>query len=63
MSSEPGSSETGTDVLPEDRSAGGRTRARVQRHVRWVRRDGLARMIEEDDLHPWERLQASVEGR
>lgn len=49
------------EVLPEDRSNGGRTRARVQRHVRWVRRDGIGRMIEEDGLHPWERLQSAVD--
>ncbi|RYI99572.1 MAG: hypothetical protein EON52_25580, partial [Actinomycetales bacterium] len=52
-----------TSVLPEDRTTSGRTRARIQRHVQWVRRDGLARVAEEDGLDPRERVRAVVRSR
>jgi hypothetical protein len=43
--------------LPEDASRRDRTRTRLQRHVQWVRRDGIARIIEEDRLDPRERAR------
>jgi hypothetical protein len=33
-----------------------RREGRVRQHLRWLRRDGLARLVEEDDLHPIARL-------
>lgn len=52
-----------TSLLPEDRSAASRTRARVLRHVQWVRRDGIARVAEEDGLDPRARVRALVRAR
>lgn len=46
--------------LVEDRSSSARMRARLGRHVEWLRRDGLARLVEEDGLDPRERISASV---
>lgn len=57
------SSDLSSRVLPEDRTAGGRTRARVQRHLHWIHRDGLARVIEEDGLDPRARVRAAVRAR
>ena len=34
---------------------------RVCRQVAWIRSDGLARMVEEKDLHPGQRLRAAVD--
>ena len=47
--------------LVEDRSVAARLGARVGRHVEWLRRDGLARMVEEDGLDPRERFRAVTE--
>ncbi|MCW2764497.1 MAG: hypothetical protein JWO11_456 [Nocardioides sp.] len=55
--------ELGTGSLPEDRAAGGRLRARVYRHVAWARHDGLARLVEEDDLDPRQRLRSARAAR
>lgn len=44
-----------TDDLPERRSASARALARLGRHVFWARRDGIGRLIEEDQLDPRER--------
>ena len=52
-----------TAVLPEERSDWGRLRERARRHVEWVRRDGLARLVEEDGLDPRERIGAAVRAR
>ncbi|MGB0100785.1 MAG: hypothetical protein WBP61_10945 [Nocardioides sp.] len=52
-----------TEILPEDRSTSARARARVQRHVDWVRRDGLARVVEEDGLDPRARLRTAARAR
>lgn len=49
--------------LPEDRPDAGRLGARVHRHVDWLRRDGVSRMVEEDDLDPRERLRGAVAAR
>ncbi len=57
------SPDLGSRVLPEDRTASGRARARVQRHLQWVRRDGLARVVEEDDLDPRARVRSAVRAR
>ncbi len=46
--------------LVEDRSSAARVRARLGRHVEWLRRDGLARLVEEDGLDPRERISAAV---
>jgi hypothetical protein len=54
------SSARTTLTLPEERSRWGRLGERARRHVDWVRRDGLARMIEEDALDPRERIGAMV---
>lgn len=52
-----------TATLPEERSDWGRLRERARRHVEWVRRDGLARLIEEDGLDPRERIGSFVRAR
>jgi hypothetical protein len=57
------SSELTSRMLPEDRTASGRARARVQRHLQWVRRDGLARVVEEDGLDPRVRVRSAVRSR
>lgn len=57
------SPESATAALPEDRTSGARARARVQRHVQWVRRDGLARVAEEDGLDPRARVRSAVRSR
>ena len=57
------SSDLSGRVLPEDRTASGRARARVHRHLRWVRRDGLARVVEEDGIDPRARVRAAVRAR
>lgn len=46
--------------LVEDRSRAGRMGARVGRHIDWLRHDGLARLVEEDDLDPRDRLRSAV---
>lgn len=46
--------------LVEDRSRAARMGARVGRHVDWLRRDGLARLVEEDGLDPRERLRTAI---
>ena len=57
------SSDPLVSVLPEDRTTVGRARARVERHIQWVRRDGLARVAEEDGLDPRQRVRAAVRSR
>jgi hypothetical protein len=57
------STGTTTATLPEERSDWGRLRERARRHVEWVRRDGLARLIEEDGLDPRERIGSLVRAR
>jgi hypothetical protein len=57
------SPDVSPEVLPEDRTATARAGARVQRHVHWVRRDGLARVVEEDGLDPRARIRAAVRAR
>ena len=57
------SPERTTATLPEERSRLGRLGERARRHVEWVRRDGLARMIEEDALDPRERIGARIRSR
>jgi hypothetical protein len=34
---------------------------RIRRQVAWIRSDGLARMVEEKDLHPTQRVRAALE--
>lgn len=46
--------------LVEDRARAARMGARFGRHVGWLRRDGLARLVEEDGLDPRERLRTAV---
>lgn len=48
-----------TSPLPENRSALGRARARIGRHVQWAREGGIGRLIEEDNLDPRERIKAA----
>lgn len=57
------SSDVRIPALPEDRTATARARARVQRHVQWVRRDGWARVVEEDGLDPRARIRGAVRSR
>lgn len=47
-------------ILVEDLGATARLGARVGRHVDWLRRDGLARLVEEDGLDPRERVRTAV---
>jgi hypothetical protein len=54
------SSRAAPGALPEDRTTARRVRARVQRHVHWVRRDGLARIVEEDGLDPRDRVRSAL---
>lgn len=42
--------------LPEDRPTLARAQARIGRHLRWARNDGISRLIEEDHLDPRERV-------
>ncbi len=50
-------------TLPEDSSKMARLASRVRRHAYWVRHEGLARVIEEDQLDPRERLRSSLASR
>lgn len=54
------SQHTGSSGLVEDRGAAARLGARVGRHVDWLRRDGLARLVEEDGLDPRDRLRTAL---
>ena len=49
--------------LPENRSAAGRARARLGRHVAWARDGGIGRLIEEDNLDPRARASAALARR
>jgi hypothetical protein len=55
--------ETIFDRAPAGESALGRTRRRLLRHVHWGRTEGVARLIEEDELNPVARLRLSVDKR
>ena len=50
----------GDRPLPEDANPLGRSVARVARHVIWARRDGAARLVEEDRLDPRVRAREAV---
>ncbi len=52
-----GDDMTGGGRLPEDRAPLARALARAARHLDWARREGLARLAEEDDLDPRERAR------
>lgn len=45
-----------SDGLPEDASTLDRLGHRIARHLTWARRDGIGRLIEEDNLDPRARL-------
>lgn len=47
--------------LPEDSTPARRLAARAGRHVTWLRRDGLGRMVEEDGLDPRDRARSAWE--
>lgn len=53
-------SSTAATVADDGSAAGqldlGHPEGRIRQHLRWLRRDGLARLVEEDDLHPFDRL-------
>lgn len=49
-----------TGGLAEDLGATVRLGVRISRHVDWLRRDGLARLVEEDNLDPRERIRTAV---
>lgn len=53
----------GVEHLPENSGVIGRNAARVLRHIRWAQRDGLARLVEEDQLDPRERWAAMMAKR
>ena len=52
-----------TAELPERRGRAGRAVARLQRHLHWARRDGVGRLIEEDQLDPLERTRQALARR
>ncbi|HVX44264.1 MAG TPA: sulfotransferase domain-containing protein [Mycobacteriales bacterium] len=49
-----------TRSLPEERGSVARIGARISRQARWIRRDGLARTVEESRLDPGERISVAV---
>lgn len=49
-----------SETLPEERGSVARTRARLARQARWIRRDGIARTVEEEQLDPRERLSVAT---
>jgi hypothetical protein len=57
------SAETIFDRAPAGESALGRTGRRLVRHVQWGRTEGVARLVEEDELNPIARVRLSVEKR
>lgn len=52
-----------TAPLPENRSALGRAKARIGRHVQWAKEGGIGRLIEEDNLDPRARVKAALARR
>jgi hypothetical protein len=48
------------ELDPTTSSSVGWTWFRIRRHVRWARRQGLARLIEEDQLNPIERVPSAA---
>ena len=55
----PGTDPADDMQLPEDLGRWSRLGQRAQRHVQWARRDGVARLIEEDNLDPRARLASA----
>lgn len=51
--------ETIFDRAPHGEGSAGRITRRVRRHVRWIRTEGLARVVEEDELNPLTRIQVA----
>lgn len=49
-----------TAPLPHEASSLTRTRARIGRHIRWGREQGIGRLVEEDNLDPVERVRTAV---
>jgi hypothetical protein len=52
-------SETIFDRAALGEGAAARTARRVRRHIRWIRTEGLARVVEEDQLNPLTRVQVA----
>lgn len=48
------------ESLPEERRSLARAGARIARQAQWIRRDGLARTVEESRLDPRDRVSAAV---
>jgi hypothetical protein len=55
----PAGGETIFDRAPRDEGSVGRAARRVRRHVRWIRTEGWARIVEEDELNPVTRVQVA----
>ena len=53
----------GTQLTVQELPASRRFLTRVQRHWRWVRADGIRRLIDEDDLHPAVRIRRAIAKR
>jgi len=53
------STETLFDRAPQDEGSIGRVARRVRRHLRWIRTEGWARIVEEDELNPLTRVQVA----
>ena len=51
--------ETIFDRAPRGEGPAGRLSRRVRRHVRWVRNEGWARIVEEDELNPVTRIRVA----
>jgi Sulfotransferase family/Sulfotransferase domain len=54
-----GSTETIFDRAPQHEGSTGRVARRVRRHLRWIRTEGWARIVEEDELNPVTRVQVA----
>jgi hypothetical protein len=61
--SAPEGGETIFDRAPRNEGAVGRVARRVRRHVRWIRTEGWARIVEEDELNPVTRIQVATSKR
>ena len=57
---ERGPGETGLDRAPAGEGRAGRLMRRVRRHLHWARREGVGRLVEEDELNPATRIGAAV---
>ncbi len=53
------SQETIFDRAPRGEGSASRATRRIRRHLRWIRTEGLARVVEEDELNPLARVRVA----